>query len=198
MKLTKMSDVTTIIRGGGSVRKAGQGGLLALYDADGKQVDAWQNAIKAAATFLRYEPLDLPEPSPAASTTICLRAEPERPGSPTGKLQKFEVLRGRVKELADYFRLAGKCPERISLSPADFTYLLRSINARIRADARAVARAENERRKAEGVRGKRVKPVYVEAHAMTWAGIPLVEGPAYSKHRSVDLTPTPTTSALAP
>ncbi len=192
MRLTKMSDVVTIIRGGGSVRKVGQGGLLALYGADGKQVDAWQNAIKAAATFLRYEPSDALEPA-EESTTVDLCQLPAG-----DKKQRFSSLRNRVKELADYFEIAGKRPPRIVLSPADFGALIRGANHRIACDARAAARAENARRKTEGIRGQRAKPVYVEAQAMTWNGIPLVEGPAYSKHRPVDTTPIPTTSALAP
>lgn len=200
MKLTKMADVNTIIRGGGSVRKVGTGGLLALYSADGKQVDAWQNAIKASVTFLRYEPLE------AAAPVECPDVPAADPGdtvdlsqlSPGAKATKFGALRGRVKDLADYFAIAGKRPPRIVMSPADYVSLMRGANARIRIDARAAAQAENERRKAEGIRGKRVKPNYREAHAMTWSGIPLVEGPAYSKPRPVDTNPIPTTSALAP
>lgn len=200
MKLTKMADVNTIIRGGGSVRKVGSNGLLALYSADGKQVDAWQNAIKASVTFLRYDPLAAAEPiespdgpvaDPGDTVDLCQL-------SPGAKQANFCVLRGRVKDLADYFAIAGKRPPRMVLSPADYAALLRGANARIRADARAAARAENERRKAEGIRGKRVKPTYREVQAMTWSGIPLVEGPAYSKHRPVDTNPIPTTSALAP
>jgi len=197
MRLTKMSDVVTIIRGGGTVRKTGQGGLLALYGADGKQVDAWQNAIKAAATFLRYEPTDAPEPAtpqpaeePTTTVDLCQL--------PTGdKKQRFCALRNRVKELADYFEIAGKRPPRIVLSPADFSALIRGANHRIACDARAAARAENARRKAEGIRGQRAKPIYTEAQALTWNGIPLVEGQAYSKHRPVDFTPLPITSALS-
>lgn len=192
MRLTKMSDVVTIIRGGGSVRKVGQGGLLALYGADGKQVEAWQNAIKAAATFLRYEPSDLLEPAEElTSVDLCHL-------SPGDKKGRFCALRSRVKELADYFEIAGKRPPRIVLSPVDFRALIRGANHRLACDARAAARAENARRKAEGIRGQRAKPVYAEALAMSWDGIPLVEGSAYSKHRPVDTTPIPTTSALAP
>lgn len=191
MKLTKMSDVTTIIRGGGSVRKTGQGGLLALYDADGKQVDAWQNAIKAAATFLRCEPSEALEPVEESTTVDLCQL------SAGDKKQRFSALRNRVKELADYFEIAGKRPPRIVLSPVDFAALIRGANHRIACDARAAARAENARRKAEGIRGQRAKPVYTEAQTMTWNGIPLVEGPAYSKHRPVDSTPLPTQSALS-
>jgi len=192
VKLTKMSDVTTIIRGGGSVRKTGQVGLLALYDADGKQVDAWQNAIKAAVTFLRYDVPDQAEPDPAEPATVDLCQLPAG-----DKKQRFCALRNRVKELADYFEIAGKRPPRIVLSPVDFAALIRGANHRLACDAKAAARAENARRKAEGTRGQRAKPAYTEAQAMTWNGIPLVEGSAYSKHRPVDSTPLPTQSALS-
>ncbi|MCD9088849.1 hypothetical protein, partial [Stenotrophomonas sp. SY1] len=188
-----MSDVVTIIRGGGSARKTGQGGLLALYDAGGQQVEAWQNAIKAAVTFLRYDVSDAteqagPEPSePTTTVDLCQL--------PAGdKKQRFCALRNRVKELADYFEIAGKRPPRIVLSPVDFAALIRGANHRIACDARAAARAENARRKAERIRGQRAKPVYTEVQAMTWNGIPIVEGPAYSKHRPFDFTPLPTTS----
>lgn len=194
MKLTKMADVVTVIRAGGSVFKTDQGALLSLHDADGKEISAWQNAINAAVTFLRYTPLE----QRASDSIIDLASEPDRPPAPTGKLSKFEKLRARVRELADYFALAGKLPPRISLSPEDYTAVLRCVNARIAADARAEARAANEKRIAEKQRGPRIKPVIVPATGLSWRGIPVVEGPTYSKHRPFDFTPLPTTSSLLP
>jgi len=89
-------------------------------------------------------------------------------------------------------------PPRISLSPEDYKAVLRCVNARIAADARAEARSANEKRIAEKQRGPRIKPVIVPATGLCWRGIPVVEGPTYSKHRPFDFTPLPTTSSLLP
>lgn len=197
MKLTKMADVVTVIHGGGHVRKMGQGALLSLHDADGKEISAWQNAVNAAVTFLRYTPLEPLDPLESDSI-VDLASEPDRTPPPPGKLPKFEKLRGRVRELSDYFALAGKRAPRISLSPEDYKAILRCVNARIAAEARAEARAANEKRIAEKQRGPRIKPVIVPATGLSWRGIPVVEGSAYSKHCPFDFTPLPTTSSLLP
>ncbi|WP_243350840.1 hypothetical protein [Stenotrophomonas acidaminiphila] len=129
---------------------------------------------------------------------IDLFREPERPLSPSGMQPRFEQIRERVRQFADYFVLARKRPDRIAVAPPDFEALIRSINARIRAEARQEAARINESRKAAGSKGPRVKPAFHLVDALTWQGIPLVRGQEYSKHRPVDLSPTPTTSSLSP
>ncbi len=127
-----------------------------------------------------------------------LVAEPERPPAANGNPRKFEQIRGRVAELVTYFELAGKRPERISLAPDDYAAVLRSVTARMHTEARAAARAANEQRIAEKRRGPRIKAELVEVTRLSWRGIPVVEGPTYSKHRPVDFTAIPTSSSLLP
>ena len=129
---------------------------------------------------------------------IDLLREPERPLSPSGMQPRFEQVRERIRQFADYFVLAGKRPDRIAVAPPDFEALIRSINARIRAEARQEAQRINDSRKEAGSKGPRAKPVFHLVDAITWQGIPLVRGQEYSKHRPVDLSPTPTTSSLSP
>ncbi|MCD9088846.1 hypothetical protein LR961_19075, partial [Stenotrophomonas sp. SY1] len=184
MKLTKMADVVTVIRGGGHVRKMGQGALLSLHDADGKEISAWQNAIKAAVTLLRYTPREFEE---------CADVVADLASIDTGT-RRFLSIRARLKELDEYFHLTGRSPPRFCLEPQAYEAALRCVNDGIRVSARTAARDANERRKAEKQRGPRIKPVIVPATGLSWRGIPIVEGPAYSKHRPFDFTPLPTTS----
>ncbi|GGK08820.1 hypothetical protein [Luteimonas terricola] len=47
--LTRTEQVLKVLKAGGFVRaKRDESGILRLLDADGREVPAWQNAIKAA------------------------------------------------------------------------------------------------------------------------------------------------------
>lgn len=46
--LTRKAQVIEVLKAGGKVRRGERAGLYALVDKDGREVDAWQTAIKSA------------------------------------------------------------------------------------------------------------------------------------------------------
>lgn len=97
---------------------------------------------------------------------------------------RFVTIRNKVQVLVDYFRSAGKAPSHLQVYAGDFRYLQTTINARLRKEAKAKERAENEQRRARKVKEKAtVAPDRVEG--LFFDGIPL-QSHGYSRPRKVE------------
>lgn len=86
--------------------------------------------------------------------------------------ERFVTIRKKIEKLADFFRSTGKAPAHLQLFAGDYRYLQTAFNSRLRREAKAKEKAENELRKSQRVKEKaKVPPDRVEG--LFFDGIPL-------------------------
>lgn len=80
---------------------------------------------------------------------------------------RFVCVREKVTTLVDYMSGLGKTPESVALFAGDYRALQNAINSRLRKEARAKEKAENEQRKANRIKEKvKVVPERVDGAAL--------------------------------
>lgn len=99
---------------------------------------------------------------------------------------RFDNVRAQVREFLDYMSAAGKQARELHLYASDYNAVVRSANALQKRVARAAARAEEQKLRAQGKKGDaaKVKPEPDLVEAVVWDSLP-VKPLAYSRHRPV-------------
>lgn len=99
-------------------------------------------------------------------------------------VERFLTIRERVEKLVDYMTTSGKRPAHVQVFASDYNALSATINKRLRREAKAKEKAENEQRRAAKIKDKaKVTPDRVEQ--LLVRGIPL-QPHGYSRHRKVE------------
>lgn len=98
--------------------------------------------------------------------------------------ERFRKIRDKVEELIKFMDSTGKKPEHVQLYAGEHRYLVNTIQSRLRREAKAKERAENEIRRASRIKGKAtVKAEPVES--IHFAGIQ-IQPYGYSRPRKVE------------